>query len=253
MKNKIISLISGLSLVSGLAVSPVAFASNSADLTKSLAGSTALELPTKAASLVAQTSAADRQSVTIAVVKAAIGLNPAVAADVVSALVRQNPALAPVVAVTAVTLQHKQIGLITKAATAAAPSEATKIVAALMKEFPTDYGVIAMAAAEGAPAAGREILAVIAQYVPGLQAFIQSATANADVPVPAIISQAVASGVVATTDPQPTQPTTPVTPSFSPPTITPGGFVTFPGAPGSFTPGQYGTVGPGTRHAYGSP
>ena len=145
--------------------------------------------------------------------------------------------MAPVVAVTAVTLQHKQIGLITKAATAAAPSEAAKIVAALLREFPKDYGVIAIAASEGAPSAGREILAVVAEYVPGVQALIQSAAGN--VAVQAIISQALASGVVATTVPQPTQPAGPTAPVFSPPTITPGGFQPYTGTVTTYTPSQY--------------
>ncbi|MGA2541428.1 MAG: hypothetical protein ABSG78_07670 [Verrucomicrobiota bacterium] len=227
MRNKVISLMSGLSLVAGLAVGPAVLASDSADVTKALAGSTALELPAKAANLVAKASAADKKNVAVAAVKAAVALNPSAATDIVSAVARENPAMAPVAAVTAATLQHKQIGLIAKAAAAAAPSEAGKIVAALIKEFPKDYGVIAIAAAEGAPSAGREILAVVAEYVPALQALIQGATANnGNVAVLAIISQALASGfAVSTTVPQPTQPAAPIIPSLSAPVITPAPFV----------------------------
>jgi hypothetical protein len=106
----------------------------------------------------------------------------------------EYPAAAPVAAVTATTIQHKQIGLIAKAAAAAAPSEAARIVAALIKEFPQDYGTIATAAADGAPNAGQEILNVVADYVPALQPTIHSAATNfaannGSVPVQAILTQ----------------------------------------------------------------
>jgi hypothetical protein len=208
MKTKIISLISGVALIAGLAVSPAALASDSTDVTKALAGSTVLELPAKAADLVAKASAASKQNAAAAIVKAAVGVNPSAAVAIVSAVARENPATAPVAAVTAATLQHKRIDQIAKAAVAAAPSMAAKIVGALIKEFPQDYGVIAIAAAEGAPSAGREILAVVADYVPALQPAIQGATANfaandGSVPVQAILSQsynqALTSGAVVST------------------------------------------------------
>jgi len=250
MKIKIVSLISGLSLVSGLMVSPVAFASGSTDVAKALAGSTALNLPTKAASLVAKASAADKESVAIAATKAAIALNSAKTADIVSALVRANPATASVVAVTAVTLQHKQIGIITKAAAAAAPAEAVNIVAALMKQFPKDYSVIAIAASEGAPSAGRKILAVVAKSVPGLQAFVDSDANGADVAV--VISQFAASSPELASAPQPTQPVTPVAPMLSGASISPGGFQSFFGTPTAYTPTQYPDVPTGGRGYAGS-
>jgi hypothetical protein len=194
MQTNITRVISSVALIAVIVVSPAVFASNSADVTKVLASSTALELPAKAASLVAKASAADKQNVTVAVVKAAIGINPSAAVAIVSSVARENPATAPLAAVTATTLQHKRIDLITKAAAAAAPSEAARIVAALIKEFPQDYGVIAIAAAEGVPSAGREILAVVADYVPALQSSIQASTAtfaanDGNVPVQAILSQ----------------------------------------------------------------
>ena len=205
MTNKLNNLISSLALIAGLAVTPFLLASDTADVSKDLAGSTAQELPAKAAGLVAKASAADKQFLAAAVVKAAVGLNPSIVVAIVSSVARENPTTAPVAAVTAATLQHKRIGLIAKAAAVAAPSEAAKIVAALIKEFPRDYGIIALAAAEGAPKAGREILAAVADTVPSLQPYIQATmanftAANGDVPIQAILSQsynqAVASGVV---------------------------------------------------------
>jgi len=207
MKTRIISLMNGMALIALLAVSPATLASDSADVTKALAGATALELPAKAASLVAKASPADKQNVAVAVVKAAIGVNPTAAVVIVSAVARENPDMAPVSAVTAATLQPKLIEQITKAAVAAAPSQAARIVAALIKEFPKDYGVIAIAGDESAPLAGRDILGVVADYVPALQPAIQGATAgfaanDGNVPVQAILSQsynqALASGAVTT-------------------------------------------------------
>jgi hypothetical protein len=180
---------------------------------KALAGSTALELPAKAAALVAKASAADKQDVAATVVKVAVGVNPAAAAAIVSAVSRESPAAAPVAAVNATTLQRKQVGQIAKAAAAAAPAEAAKIVAALIKEFPQDYGVIAVAADEGAPLAGRDILAVVADCVPALQSSIRGATTNfaanvGNVPVQAILSQsynqALTSGAAISTQIPPT-------------------------------------------------
>jgi hypothetical protein len=208
MKTSIISMISGVALITGFALSPVALASDSTAVTKALAGSTAVELPAKAASLVANASGVNKQNVTVAVVKAAVGVNPSAAIAIVSAVAHENPATAPFAAVTAVTLQHQRIDKLTKAAAAAAPSEAAKIVAALIKEFPKDYGVIAVAAAEGAPSAGRDILAVVADYVPALQPAIQAVIAkfaakDGNVPVQAILSQsynqALTSGIAVTT------------------------------------------------------
>lgn len=116
MKNNLISLVSRMTLIAGLAVSLPVLASNSADLNKALAGSSAVELPAKAADLVAKASAADKQKVAAAVVKAAVGVNPAAVVAIVSAVARENPSAASVTAVTATTLQHKRIGQIAKAA-----------------------------------------------------------------------------------------------------------------------------------------
>jgi hypothetical protein len=194
MKAKIAYLISSAALIAGLAVSPAALASITSDVAKTLAGSTPLELPAKAANLVAQASAADKENVTVAVVKAAIGINPSAAVAIVSTVARENRTVAPIAAVTAATLQRNRIDQIAKAAAAAAPSEAAKIVTALIREFPQGYGVIAIAAAEGAPTAAREILAVVADFVPALQSGIQNATASfagnkGTLPVQAILSQ----------------------------------------------------------------
>jgi hypothetical protein len=207
MKNKIISALGGAACLAGLAASPAVLGSDSADVSKALAGATALELPAKASEIVAKTPPAAKQEAAAAVVKAAVGVNPAAAAAIVAAVSREDPAGAALAAVAAATLQRKEIGPIARAAAAAAPAEAARIVAALIKEFPQDYGTIAIAADEGAPQAGREILAVVAEFVPALQPSIRGAMANfagdnSNVPVQAILTQsynqALTSGAVAT-------------------------------------------------------
>jgi len=183
MKNKIFSLIGGLALIVGLAASPAAVAADTDAVNKALAGSTSLELPAKAASLVSQASPADKQKVAIAAVAAAVKSSPASMVAIVTAVVRANPSTAPAAAVTATILLPKQMNLAAKTAAAAAPSEAGKIVAALTKFFPQDYRSIAVAVSEGAPSAAREILAVVADAVPATKSGILKATAKSDAKV----------------------------------------------------------------------
>jgi hypothetical protein len=247
MKNKIISLISGVSLVSGLAVGPAVFASNTADVANALTGLTAVQIPVKAADLLTKASLTEKQNVAVAAVKAAIKLNPSVTTEVVSSLATANPETAPAVAVAAVTLQHKQIGMITKAATVAAPKQAVQIVAALLKEFPKDYGVIAIAATEGAPSATREILAVVAKAVPSMQALVQNDSNSSD--VVAMVNQSMTpAGSVASAP----QTTLPIAPQVSGPVISSGPFTPFFGTPGTITPSQLTPVPAGGR-TYATP
>jgi len=200
MKTKLITLVGGVALLAGITVTPAVFASEFSDASKALSGSTVLELPAKAADLVAKTPVADQKRMAIAVIKAAVGLKPSAAVAVVSTVSRENPATAPVVALTAATLQHERINQIIKAAVAAAPSEASDIVAALLKGFPQDYGVIAVSAASGSPSSGRAILNVVADNVPALQDSIQAATVqfastDGNLPVASILTQSYAQAV----------------------------------------------------------
>lgn len=186
-------MLHGLLLLSGFLISPVLFASDSVDVTKSLAGSTALELSGNAANLVASAAPAQRNDVAVAVVRTAVGMNPGAVVAIVSAVVREDPASAPAVAVSATVLQPRRVGLIAKAAVAAAPAQAAKVVAALIKQFPQNYGIIAAAAAEGAPLSGREILAAVGESIPALKAPIQDLSshfaANTSLPVQTVLSQ----------------------------------------------------------------
>lgn len=178
MKTKVQNLFSILAVSGGLVAAQPAIASQSSDFAKALVGTSAVDMPAKAADLVSKSTPADRQNDAVAVVKAAVGLTPSGAPAIVAAVAHQNPAVAPAAAVAAATLQHSQLAMIAKSAVAAAPAQASKIVAALIKEFPKDYGLIAMVAGDAAPSAGQEILAVVAQYVPSLQTAIQAAVAS---------------------------------------------------------------------------
>lgn len=157
-----------LGLPTAATISPQA-----ASYKKALATATPIELPAKAASAIAKAADIEREALTVPVVEAAVSLAPTAAPAIVGAIAAQVPSVASIAAVTAARLQPKQLALIAKAASAGAPSEAGKIVAALIREFPNKYPLIAIAASESVPGAGREILTVVANFVPSLQAPIQ--------------------------------------------------------------------------------
>jgi hypothetical protein len=262
MKMKIVNAIGRMALLAGLVVSPVLLASNSADVEKTLAGSSISELPSNAANLVASAAPTEKDSVAVAAVRASVGLNPSAVVSIVSAVVAKNPASAVSVAVTAAQLQPKRIGLIAKAAATAAPSQAGRIVKALLKQSPQDYGVVAHGASLGAPSASREILAAVADSIPALQAPIQSLTAqySADsaLPVQPILtqsySQATSSGaVVRFAAPAVASTTTAAVsgPQISGPTLGPP-FTGSTTTPTSYSPSSTGQEQPGGR-GYASP
>lgn len=134
-----------------------------------LTTATSAELPAKAASLVAKADAKEMKQTTIAVVKAAVGLNPAAAPVIVGSIAQSSPAMAATAAATAVTLVPNQAAVIARAAAAAAPTKAGAIVEALCRVLPTQYQSIANAVAEVVPGAGKEILTAIAMAVPALK------------------------------------------------------------------------------------
>ncbi|MGD1084340.1 MAG: hypothetical protein ABSA47_06240 [Verrucomicrobiota bacterium] len=194
MKTKILNLASVL-IVSGgmLAGQSLVMAADPVDYTKLLASASVVEMPAQAASLVTHAAKDSQKDVTAAVVKAAVGLNSSAAVAIVGAVARANPDMASTAAVTAASLQAKQIGLIASAAAVAAPSQAANIVDAMIKASPSDYAVIAISASKAVPSAGRQILAVVAKYVPALQAGLDKAltafSATDVLPVADILTQ----------------------------------------------------------------
>src|SRR5258706_8065242 len=112
---------------------------------ETLSGVPAAELPAKAAQLVKEAKARERETTTINVVKAALAMNPAAAPAIVGAISRAVADMAPVAAGTAAAEQPSQSCAIAKAAAAAAPSQAAKIVVAVCRAVPNEYRCIAIA------------------------------------------------------------------------------------------------------------
>ena len=134
------------------------------------------EIPDKAASLVAQSKAAEQEATAVSVVQAAIELAPAATPEIVGAIARKAPATAPAVAAAAVAQQPKMAAAIARAAAVSAPGYAGKIVAAMCKKLPSAYSAVALEVARVAPKAGPSILAGLLDAVPNLKPFIDRAT-----------------------------------------------------------------------------
>ncbi len=176
---KTLVLLPVLAVAIGLLIAPTLRAKDSVDAAafkKALAGVSPLELPVKAASLVTQAGAKEKEAVTEAAVKAAVGLNSAATPAIVGAIAKSNPSMAARAATTAAELQPKQLALIAKAAVGGAPAQASEIVAALCKQSPSRYNVIAVNAAEATPASGREVLNGVALGIPALQSYLETAS-----------------------------------------------------------------------------
>src|SRR5258708_7313483 len=104
MKIKTLNLLGALTVTIGLLTAQTAPAKDSSqavNVKQSLTGVSALELPAKAADLVAQASDKNKESLTVAVVRAVIGSNPSAAPAVVGAIARTTPSMASVAATTA--------------------------------------------------------------------------------------------------------------------------------------------------------
>jgi len=144
-----------------------------ADFKAKLAQVSLIDLPLSASTLVSEASDKNRESVTVDAVRAAISRKSSVAPSVVGAIAHATPSMAVQAALTAASMEHKQLAQIVKAAAAAAPSEAGKIVAAFIHAYPARVADIAIAAGKGAPSAGREILTAVGDAAPMLQPSIK--------------------------------------------------------------------------------
>ena len=136
------------------------------------------EYPAKAAAEVKQAAASKQASVTVLVVRAALGLRPASAPAVVAAIAREVPEMAGVAAYTACAEEPRQALAIATAAAAAAPAQAGKIVSHICAVLPSQYRSIALAVAKVAPDSSRQILSAIAESNPRLKASIDQSLAG---------------------------------------------------------------------------
>jgi len=147
---------------------------------------TAMELPRKAADLVAKADEKSKEQTTMDVVKAAVGLNPAAAGAIVAAIAKSSPKMASVAAGVAVRLVPDQAASIARAAAAAAPKEARHIVEAICRVVPGDYKKVAIAVAEVVPGASIEILQGIAAAIPQLKDLVNQVLAQSNGKAPAM-------------------------------------------------------------------
>ncbi len=119
------------------------------------------EVPAKAAELVSQSKADQREAYAAEVVKTAVKTKPALTLAVVGAVCQKSPETAPTVAATAAQVQPKQARQIAQAAAAAAPEKATEIVKAVAKVLPKSHKEVAVAVAQAAPAYASEVLGTL--------------------------------------------------------------------------------------------
>ncbi len=145
---------------------------------EALSGVPAAERPAKAAQLVKEAKARERETTTMNVVKVVLGINPAAATAIVGAVSRTVAEMAPVAAGTAAAEQPRQACTIAKAAAAAAPSQAGKIVVAVCRAVPNEYRCIAIAVSLAVPGSGKEILDAVGVALPDLKPYIEEALAS---------------------------------------------------------------------------
>jgi len=215
--------------------SPAAEALETTPFKQALVGVPAAELPAKAAELVKAAKTNERQAATVAIVKAALEMNPAAAPSIVGAIARAVPAMAPVAAGTAAAQQPKQAAAIAKSASAAAPKMAGKIVVAVCQAVPNDYRNVAIAVSQAVPGAGKEILMAVAAALPDLKPAIEKVLAGYEGNVPS---------VAAALDSAKTDPS--AAPLARGPTVGPP-YLPLSTTPGNVPPGGSGNVPPGGR------
>jgi len=153
-----------------------------------LNSATPVELPAKAAELVAKANSKQLQQTTIDVVRAAVPLNPAAAPAIVGSIAQSSPEAAAIAAATAVTLVPDEATAVARAAAAAAPTKAGQIVEAMCRVLPTEYQKIADAVAEVVPGANKEILTAISTAIPVLTGPINQTVAGYNGNVPSVSS-----------------------------------------------------------------
>ena len=167
----LLALAVGLTAVIGINASAKDTTKNS-QLTKALKSVPVASLPAKAAELVKQAKAEERQTTTIGVVKAVVESNPTLTVEVVAAIAKAAPDMASLAASTAAILEPKQAAMIVKAAVEAAPSQVGDIVQAVCRATPSEYRTVAVAASEAAPTSSKEIVAAVSSAIPSMKSSI---------------------------------------------------------------------------------
>ena len=195
------------------------------------------EVPARAAQLVGQASAEDRDLLTTEVVAVAVKAHPTIAPAIVGTIATQYPAQAVSAAASAARLQPKQAKAIAQAAAAAAPAHAGGIVKALCKIVPGAYREVASVVALIVPGATDEILAGLSEGLPAIKPALDTVIASYSGQVPSV---GAVLDRVTTTPPVATGPDGVRGPTIGPP------FIALSGTPTNTPPGG-GTVPPGGR------
>lgn len=125
--------------------------SQTAAIGKSFASIPKAEYAAKAAELVSQAAAVDKQDTALAAVKGAMAKAPATAPVVVGAIAQLAPEFAPAVAAAAAKLSPAQADTIAKAAAQAAPAQAEKIMLAVIESTPKSTRAISEAVVNSVP------------------------------------------------------------------------------------------------------
>ena len=168
----LLALAVGLTTVIGINASAKDTTKNS-QFSTALKGVPVASLPAKAAELVKQAKAEERQATTIGIMKAVVESNPSLTAEVVAAIAKASPDMASLAASTAAILQPKQAAAIVKAAVEAVPSQVSDIVQAVCRAIPSDYRTVAIAASEAAPTSSKEIVAAVSSAIPSMKSSIE--------------------------------------------------------------------------------
>ncbi|MEY4385920.1 MAG: hypothetical protein RLY20_1203 [Verrucomicrobiota bacterium] len=146
---------------------------------KDLSSVTVLEMPAKAAGLVAQAPAKDRAVVTSAVVKSVAAIKVTALPATVGAIAKSSPDMAATAAAVATSVEPKLAVDVSKAAAASAPTKAGEIVAAVCKVLPENFRNVAAIVAKIAPDQAKQILAGVGTAIPRLAPFINQAGVGA--------------------------------------------------------------------------
>ncbi len=181
MKRKQLFVVALVAVLSTLSFSAKALTESEAKAVRASVADVRLpELGARAASIVTQANATDREAVAVTAVKAIVAKHPATAPVVVGSISKAAPETSPAVAAAAAVLSPEQVTAIVKAAVAAAPKQADKIAAAVAKVQPKSALKIANTAMNVAPLFSAQIVAAVDSVVPGSKAQLPRVRQTAD-------------------------------------------------------------------------
>jgi hypothetical protein len=133
-----------------------------------------VEMPVRAAKLVSEANATDRNRVTVDVVTAALTLTPAAAPTIVSSICKSASDMAAIAAGTAAKICPKQAADITTAACVAAPGQVSNVVYTICRVVPVEYQKVALAAGQSVPGSTKLVMMAIAAAIPELKGTLQN-------------------------------------------------------------------------------